>query len=79
MAFGDQALQQFLQEIALKFMNKSSKDLSVCLCNGNLYTDLHIKATECDQYLKYMLSDPEHTKKSIVYSQTLYLSRLCLF
>ena len=82
--------QRFLQELNkthpnLKFTHESSKekisflDLSVSLCNGNLYTDLHIKATDCHLYLKYMSSHPEHTKKSIIYSQTLRLSRLFSF
>ena len=51
--------------------------LSVSLCNDNLYTNLHIKATDCHQHLEYMSSHPEHTKKSIIYSQTLCLRRLC--
>ena len=70
-------LQRFLEELNkthpnLKFTNKSSKekisflDLSVSLCNGILYTDLHIKATDCHQYLEYTSSDPEHTKKPII-------------
>ena len=54
-------------------------DLFVGLCNGNLYTDLHIKATDCHQYLDFTASHSKHTKKSIVYSQTLRLSRLCSF
>ena len=79
---GEQELQRFLEELNkthpnLKFTHESSKekisflDLSVSLCNGNLYTDLHIKATDCHQYLEYTSSHPEHTKKSIIYSQTL--------
>ena len=54
-------------------------DLSVSLSNGNLYTYLHIKATDCHQYLEYTSSYPEHTKKSLIYSQTLRLSRLYSF
>ena len=87
---GEQKLQRFLQELNkthlnLKFVHESNKekisflDLSVSLCNGNLYTDLHIKAADCHQYLEYTSSHPEHTKKSIIYSQTLRLSRLCSF
>ena len=87
---GEQELQRFLQELNkthpnLKFTHELSKekisflDLSVSLSNGNLYTDLHIKATDCHQYLEYTSSHPEHTKKSIIYSQTLCLSRLCSF
>ena len=85
---GEYELQWFLQELNkthpnLKFTHGSSKekisffDLSVSLCNGNLYADLHIKATDCHQYLEYTSSHPEHTKKSIIYCQTLRLSRLC--
>ena len=85
-----QELQWLLQELNkthpnLKFMNEPSKDkisfldLSVGLCNGNLYTGLHFKATDCYQYLEYTSSHPEHTKKSIIYSQTLHLTRLYSF
>ena len=31
------------------------------------------------QYLHYTLADPNHTKRSIVYSQTLRLSRICSY
>ena len=87
---GEQELQRFLEELNkthtnLKFTYESSKekisflDLSVSFCNGNLYTDLHIKTTDCHQYLEYTSSHPEHTKKSIIYSQTARLSRLLSF
>ena len=46
---------------------------------GFVHTDLHIKGTDCHQYLEYTSSHPEHTKKFIIYSQTLRLSRLCSF
>ena len=86
----EQELQRFLLELNrthpnLNITHESSKekisflDLSVSLCNGNLYTDLHFKATDCYQYLKYTSSHPEHPKKSIIYSQTLRLSRFCSF
>ena len=53
-----QELQWLLQELNkthpnLTFMHEPSKDkisfldLSVSLCNGNLYTGLHFKATDC--------------------------------
>ena len=54
-------------------------DLSAGLCNGSLYSDFHIKATDCHQYLEYTSSHSEHTKKSIIQSQTLRLSRICSF
>ena len=59
---GEQVFQKFLQELNkthpnLKFRHESSKekilllDLSISLCNGECYTDLHIKATDCHQYV----------------------------
>ena len=61
MTHGKQELQRFLQErnkthFNLKFTSKEKKsflDLSVSLCIGNLYADLHIKITDCHQYLEY--------------------------
>ena len=67
----------------LKFTYESSKkdisflDLKVSLTKGKLSTDLHIKATDCHQYLHYSSGHPEHTKQSIVYSQLLRVSRIC--
>ena len=40
-------------------------------------TTLHIKSTDRHQYLHYASSHPEHTKRSVVFSQTLRISRLC--
>ena len=54
-------------------------DLYVSLYNGKLYKNLHIKATDCCQYLKNTSPQPDHTKKSIVYGQALCLTRLCSF
>ena len=67
----------------LKFTHKPSKemklflDLSVSLCNVKLCTDLQIKANDC-HHLYYTSSYPDHTKKSIVYSKALCLSRVYL-
>ena len=83
-AHGKQELQRLLEELNkthpnLKFTHESNKekisflDLSVNLCNANLYTDLHIKAIDCHQHLEYTSSHPEHAKKSIIYSPTLRL------
>ena len=36
-----------------------------------------IKLTDRNQYLHYTSSHPEHTKKSVVYSQVIRLSRIC--
>ena len=67
----------------VKFTYDSSKkdisflDLKVSLTKGKLSTDLHIKATDCHQYLHYSSGHPEHTKRSIFYSQLLRVSRIC--
>ena len=67
----------------LKFIYESSKkdisslDLKVSLTKGKLSTDLHIKPTDCHQYLHYSSGHPEHTKRSIVYSQLLHVSWIC--
>ena len=52
-------------------------DLKVSLSKNKLSTDLHIKPTDCHQYLHYSSGHPEHTKRSIVYSQLLCVSRIC--
>ena len=38
---------------------------------------LYSKPTDCHQYLHYKSSHPEHTKRSIIYSQTLTAKRVC--
>ena len=35
-----------------------------------------MKPTDRHQYLHYLFSHPEHSKRSIVYNQTLYVNRL---
>ena len=47
------------------------------LSGNKLSTDLYIKPTDRYQYLHYTSSHPEHTNKSVVYSQALRLSRIC--
>ena len=74
-------LNQFHPNI--KFTHESSTesipflDLRVKLSQGKLETDLHIKPTDRHQYLHYSSSHPGHTKRSIVYSQTLRVARVC--
>ena len=51
----------------------------VNLFKNKLATDLYVKPTDTHQYFDYTSSNPEHTKKSIVYSQTLRLRRICSF
>ena len=68
-----------------KFTQEYSKkeipflDLKVGIKNGNITTDLYVKDTDRHQYLHYTSAHPYHTKKSIVFSQALRLSRLCTF
>ena len=79
---GEQQLETFLNDLNsfspnLNFASEKKKksipllNLKVKLVNGKLETDLHIKSTDRHHYLHYMSSHPEHTKRSIVYSQTL--------
>ena len=85
---GKKKIQLFLKELNdftpnLKFTHESNSksipflDVNVKLVNGRLLTDLYIKSTDRHQYLHYSSSHPEHTKRSIVYSQTLRINRLC--
>ena len=77
---GRKKLDSFLEELTrcnsyLKFTYESSKtsilDLKVSLSNGDLSTDLHIKSTDKQQFLRYTSYHPDHTKRSIIYSQIL--------
>ena len=52
-------------------------DLHVRLSNGKLHTFLYVKPADCHQYLHFQSSHPKHTKKAIVFSQTLRVSRAC--
>ena len=66
----------------VKFTYESNKenisflDLKVSLCDGKLTTDLHVEPTDRHQYLHWTSAHPNHTKRSIVYSQALRLSRI---
>ena len=87
---GEENLQLFLTDLnnynsQIKFTYEFNKehisflDLKVTLCDGKLTTDLHVKPTDRHQYLHYTLAHPNHTKRSIVHSQTLRLSRICSY
>ena len=66
-----------------KFTSDSSEenvaflDLNVKLKQAKIETDLHVKSTDRHQYLHYTSSHREHTKRSIVFSQGLKVSRIC--
>ena len=47
------------------------------LSGGQLTIDLHIKSADKHQYLHYKFAYPDHTKRSIVLSQALRVSRTC--
>lgn len=53
-------------------------DLKVKLYKNQLITDLYIKSADSQWYFHYTSSHPEHTKKSVAYSQPLRLSLICL-
>ena len=67
----------------INFTHESNKecinflDLKVSLLDNKLSTNLYIKPTDMHQYLHYSSSHPDHTKRSIVYSQALRLNRVC--
>ena len=67
----------------IQFTYESSKksiavlDLDVALYNGRLESTVHVKPTDRHQYLHYSSSHPQHTKRSILFSQTLRDSRIC--
>ena len=84
----DTILQNFMMEFNsfnpnIKFTYEFSEasinflDLNVKFSSGKLHTSLYVKPTDCHQYLHFQSSHPKHTKKSIVYSQTLSVSRTC--
>ena len=85
---GEEKLKFFLADLNkyhpnINFTHESNKecinflDLKVSLLDNKLSTDLYIKPTDRHQYLHYSSSHPDHTKKLIVYSQTLRLNRIC--
>ena len=46
---------------------------------NKLTADLHTKSTDKHQYLHYISAHPAHTKRSIIYSQALRMSRICSY
>ena len=85
---GQEKLKVFLEDLNkfhpnLKFTSVSSEenvaflDLKVKLKQGKIETDLHVKSTNRHRYLHYTSSHTEHTKLSIVFSQSLRVSRIC--
>ena len=52
-------------------------DLVIKLTDVKIATDPYCKSTDSHQYLPYDSCHAEHIKKSIVFSQTLWLKRIC--
>ena len=52
-------------------------DVVIKIKNGRLNTDLYSKPVDNHQYLHYSSCHPKHIKKSIIYSLTLRLRRIC--
>ena len=59
-------------------LDKSLLDVQVIVRGGKLITDLYVKQTDSHQYLDPSLRHPYHCSKSISYSQTLRINRICL-
>ena len=87
---GEENLKNFMKDFnnfksKLKFTFECDRnsinflDFNMKLNNGELTTIVYIKPTDRNQYLHCRSSHPDHIKRSIVYSQTLQASRLCLF
>ena len=85
---GEESLKKFLDELNgfnqyIKFTYEYSVenipflDLKVGLKDGKTATDLHVKPTDRHQYLHLSSAHPNHTKRFVVFSQTLLISRLC--
>ena len=45
--------------------------------SGNITTDLYVKPTDTQQYIMATSCHPNHTKRSIPYSQALCILRIC--
>ena len=69
----------------IKFTYESSKestaflDLKVSLNNSKIFIDFYVKSTDRHQCLHYLSVHPNHTKQSVVFSQTLRISRVCSY
>ena len=86
---GQDALDSFLAHLnschdTIKFTAEFSQsavnflDTTVHINNdGSLHTDLYCKPTDAHNYLSYNSAHPEHTKKSLPYSQLLRVRRIC--
>ena len=85
---GKEELENFMKELNsfrdhIKFTFKSDEkninylDVNINLFSGHLMTNMYVEPTDRHQYLDYSSSQPNHIKRSIVYSQSLRARRLC--
>ena len=85
---GKETLSLFLEDLNnfhpnIKFFHEVNKesiqflDLNIRLSDGNISTNLYVKPTDRHQILHYTSFHPDHTKRSIVFSQALRVSRIC--
>ena len=69
----------------IKFTYESNKEsitflkLDISLSGSKLTGDLHTKSTDKHQYLHYTSAHSAYTKRSIIYSQALRMSRICSY
>ena len=84
----EENLNKFLKDLNefhpnLKFTYEKSKEkiiflgVAIKLTNGKIVTDLYYKPTDSYQYLHHDSCHAEHIKRSIIFSQTLRLDRIC--
>ena len=77
------SLNEFHTDI--QFTYESSKesiaflDFKVSVKKSKIITDLYLKSTDRHQYLHYLSAHPNYTKRPVVFSQTLRISRLCSY
>ena len=63
---------KFSHEVSIHFL-----DHNVRLSDGNISTDLYVKPTDRHQFLHYISSHLDHTKRFIAFSQVMRVSRIC--
>ena len=82
------SLEKFLEDLNkfhpnLKFTFEKSKekinflDAVIKIKEGRIITDLYCKPMDGHQYLHYDSCHADHIKRSIIFSQTLRLKRIC--
>ena len=85
---GGQELERIWKNLSnftpnLSFTHEANKncipisDLKVTVVDGKLESELYMKSSDRHKYLYYLPSHPEHSKRSIVCSQTFRVNKLC--